>query len=256
MKNLKEILKPFYYRIMSYLNGFYKEEPIFIVGCPHSGTTLLLRIFATHKDVYAVNYESHAFGKGRKGLNLMRSWLEERKKRRKSKILEKTPRHLNYVHKIFALFPKARIIVMLRDGRDVTVSLRKRFGDSTEGLERWVNDNQKVLEFKNSTKIKYLKLEDLVIDSEEEIRKVCNFSGLIFYDELLNYHNKEFDYYKGVQTNGKKHNKINLKRRKEQINTPILKNTSKWEQEATKEELNLFNDHATFGVLMRDLGYK
>lgn len=40
--------------------------------------------------------------------------------------VEKTPRHINYLDLIFRLDPAARVVLVVRDGRDVAASLKDR----------------------------------------------------------------------------------------------------------------------------------
>ncbi len=58
-------------------------------------------------------------------------------------LVEKTPAHVLHVDELFMAFPEARVVVVLRDGRDVCVSMALRnqqrpvFPTTTEGRIRW-----------------------------------------------------------------------------------------------------------------------
>jgi hypothetical protein len=46
-----------------------------------------------------------------------------------------------YIKEMFVYTVKPKIIVVIRDGRDVAASLKKRFGNIEHGINRWITDN-------------------------------------------------------------------------------------------------------------------
>jgi len=129
-----------------------KSDPIFVVGAARSGTTWVYDIFASHPEV-AGAYETWLFtpenGLGalfgsahwpprRSGLSrvLSRESLLAETRRFASQVLthvleeqhrflvEKSPSHLYQMNLIHEIYPKARFVHVLRDGRDVAVSVR------------------------------------------------------------------------------------------------------------------------------------
>ena len=232
------------------------DEPIFIVGCGHSGTTLLLRILANHNDLYAVNYESKALQGNYPKVSKILEWKKQTRALGKSRWVEKTPKHIQYIGRIFKIFPKAKVIVMQRDGRDVTVSIRKRFGDSQMGVGRWIDDNNASLNFKKDPRVCFIHLEDLTEKPESIIKTICQHVGLSYYPELLDYNNSTFKFDNQEPTKtSKRDGKDHIKNRVWQVNQPIFKNTSKWKTEANEEELNIFKTNVEFQELMRKLDY-
>lgn len=177
-----------------YTNNFNDYEPIFIVGCGHSGTTVLLRIIANHKDVYGVPYESKAFQGNYPKMSKVLEWNKKVKEEKKLRWVEKTPKHIQYIDRILKIFPKAKVVVIQRDGRDVTVSIRKRFGDSQMAMDRWIEDNKASLQFSSDPRVSFIRLEDLTAQPEETVKKVCKDINLSYYPELLNYQNSEFKF--------------------------------------------------------------
>jgi hypothetical protein len=247
-------LKESYYRLNANLKN---HHPIFIVGCGHSGTTLLLRILANHDKVFGIPYESKAFQGNYPKISKVIEWNKELIANQKERWVEKTPKHIQYIDRIFSIFPKAKVIVMLRDGRDVTVSIRKRFGDSKLAAQRWIEDNKAGLKFEDDSRVTFLKLEDLTEDPQSAIRKICRHINLEYNDELLNYQNSEFQFNnqrpeKTTKLKGEDHSK----NRVWQVNQPIFKSTSKWKNEATLEENKIFQENKDFIRLMEYLGYK
>jgi hypothetical protein len=252
---LKKVIRPIYWKIFEKLNNFQKQEPFFIVGCGHSGTTLLLRILSEHQEVYGVDFESDAFNTGVTRFELFKKWEQKRKEMGKSHWAEKTPRHIIYLDKLFDLFPKAKVIMMQRDGRDVAISMKKRFGDITTGMERWVNENNKGLKFEDDERVLVLKLEDFVADPENNLKIVCKHLGITYSSSLMNYHKKDFSYQnEGVKkTDGAGDNhQLN---RNWQVNQPIFKNTNRWRKEASPSELAIFKENKEFQKLLKKLDY-
>ncbi|PSO85475.1 MAG: hypothetical protein BRC45_04015 [Cyanobacteria bacterium QS_5_48_63] len=87
-----------------------------------------------------------------------RSCLEANKKR----WAEKTPRHILHLPKIFFCYPNCRVIIMLRDGRDVAFSIKDRTGNVEQGISRWVNDNLAGFPYWDDTRVKVIKYKNLV----------------------------------------------------------------------------------------------
>ena len=53
----------------------------------------------------------------------------------------KTPRHIYFLDQIFDYFPGAKVIYITRNGKAVTASMKKRYGNFYTGMERWIKDN-------------------------------------------------------------------------------------------------------------------
>ncbi len=88
--------------------------------------------------------------------------------------------------------PEARFIHLIRDGRDVALSILKQsFGPETieAAAERW---RSRVL--RGRSQQDYLgyymevKFEDLVLDTEGQLRRICEFIELDFDPAMLGYH--------------------------------------------------------------------
>lgn len=127
--------------------------------------------------------------------------------------LEKTPGHIRHLSMIREAFPKAPILHIVRDGRDVAHSLMKvRWGSRIywKNLLKWKNDVSQarcwLKKDANSISIRY---EDLVKDPGLTIAKVCDFINLDFFTEIL-------------QPNGSEHTLIERgSSHKEEVKHPI-----------------------------------
>lgn len=105
---------------------------------------------------------------------------------------DKTPGYVKRMREIQEYLPEARFIHLIRDGRDVALSILKQsFGPETieAAAERW---RGRVL--RGRAQQPYLgyymevKFEDLVLDTEGQLRRICEFIELDFHPDMLGYH--------------------------------------------------------------------
>lgn len=126
------------------------EKPIFVLGAPRSGTTWLGKVLAQHPDIAHWGEINNVWIWGNTNrpddvlteneLNpriqkyIIKKFANYLKKYGKSRICDKTPRNSLRISFIHAVFPDAKIIMMLRDGRSVISSTKKKLKYS-EGLK-------------------------------------------------------------------------------------------------------------------------
>ena len=107
---------------------------------------------------------------------------------------DKTPGYLRYMRRIEWVLPEARFIHLIRDGRDVALSvLPMNWGPEsiTEAAELWVE--RVTLARENGATVGHymeVKYEDLVSDTEGELRRVCTFLDLPWDAAMLDYHER------------------------------------------------------------------
>lgn len=93
--------------------------------------------------------------------------------------------------KMAALFPKAKIIHLVRDPRDVARSSIDMgwAGNSYFGIEHWIN-TEEGWDMANVSEDRVLKVrfEDLMADLEPELTRICRFLGLEFDLAMLTYY--------------------------------------------------------------------
>jgi len=162
---------------------------------------------------------------------------------------DKTPYNTLYINWIYKLYPKAKYVHLLRDGRDAINSLLKLgwYTNINDACWRWetsVRMAQKLkakLEEDSFLEIKY---EHLVREPQKEIKRLCTFLRIQFSPEMLN----------PQQTAGKI--------MKNTIATPQHKNILKpinssrignWEQELDASQKALIHRH--IGKTLRRLKY-
>jgi hypothetical protein len=107
---------------------------------------------------------------------------------------DKTPGYVKRMREIQEYLPEARFIHLIRDGRDVALSILKQsFGPETieAAADRW---RGRVL--RGRAQQPYLgyymevRFEDLVLDTEGQLRRICEFIELDFDPAMLGYHER------------------------------------------------------------------
>lgn len=124
---------------------------VFIVGSPRSGTTLLQNLLNHHHQI-AQWYEPYYLWENffpvpdhdiwdrnhltKNMKNRIRNEFKRyRKKSGKPVIVDKTPTHSFNMDIIFTIFPEAKFIHILRDGRDVTCSINREWRKRSEMVQ-------------------------------------------------------------------------------------------------------------------------
>lgn len=101
---------------------------------------------------------------------------------------EKTPQYIQHIPLLHDLFPQAKFVHVIRDGRDSAASINRRFRRTPEySIFRWKNV---VLEGRRAAKClpdKYLEVryEDVTTDPEYWMRRICDFIDLPFSENVL-----------------------------------------------------------------------
>lgn len=275
------------------------NPPVFIVGAPRSGTTLLQYMLKSHPEISLPTGESHffipfyqrrsEFGnlKNKDNLKALLDEIYQAKKhffdddfhgiRFDSEILadrlhamevstvqdtisalfqlnaqaegkkywgEKTPYYILHLSTIMEMFPDARIVHIVRDGRDCALSMLERRWDLRifniyHAAYIWNKYVTSGLEFgKRNPNIYFeLKYESLLTTPQEVFRELCHFLNIEYSDSL-----------------------INFKKSSETGKTPLLtqplqsNNTHKWKSKFNKKQIKLFE--AIAGTTLSACGYE
>ncbi|SDJ34583.1 sulfotransferase [Billgrantia gudaonensis] len=233
---------------------------VFVVGCGHSGTTLISSILSNHPDIYCLPYESEAFINGNSYsiiLDYAYKEIYDSVGAEPKVVVEKTPRHIHEFDRISRLFPKARFIVPVRDGRDVAYSINKRIGSLREGISRWVRDNYEVSRIKDSSNVFFYRHEDLVDAPDKTMEEMLRFIGVEYVPELANAKREN----KWRANNHKDRRGLSdslIKKRNNQIRSKLYRNTGEWREGLSPVDISFlegaFNKGEAFD-LMREFGY-
>ena len=191
--------------------GPLSERPIFIVGMPRSGSTLVEQILAGHPLVHSAG-ELGAFDRALQGLKvpatsppdqirakigeLGERYLGEIEALKGEHVTDKMPFNFRYLGLIHLALPNARIIALKRDALDVCFSNFATFflnslpfshdlGELARyyrGFERLLKHWQTIIPSNRLLTIEY---EDIVDDIEGSVRKLLDFCGLPWDSDCL-----------------------------------------------------------------------
>lgn len=107
---------------------------------------------------------------------------------------DKTPGYVTEVPRLHTVFPEARFLHVIRDGRDVCLSLKRTgwHGESTWGIARYWADavSSACRAGRSLPGDQYMEIsyERLVQDTENVLREVCEFLGVGFQRGMLDFH--------------------------------------------------------------------
>lgn len=232
------------------------SAPVFIVGCGHSGTSILLTILGAHSRIHAVPYESRVaiINKKSKFHRKLKEFDKQAVVARKRRWVEKTPRHILHIGKILKWQPNAKIILIIKDGRDVAYSIQKRTDSLEGGIKRWVEDNLAGKKYWGDPNVHVMKYEDLITDFETTITGVLSFLNEEYECEMKDYHTKPRKWYSDVISKpetvheGKNHEQY----RNWQINQPLFDGRGRWKEMSADE---LFFINSIGGSMLAELDY-
>lgn len=202
-----------------------EKAPIFIVGCPRSGTTLLrvmldshpniccgpethliknLKTFKESINIYWKMLEPYGISQNvlaKKLSEIFRIFPENYMKiKKKQRWAEKTPDNIFYMDFIDELFQSCQFINIIRDGRDVVCSYRERWGRIRFliAIRDWNRSIELTERYHTKfSKDRYLEVryEELVLNPEQETKRIMDFLGEDWTPDLLEHHSKKHDFW-------------------------------------------------------------
>lgn len=200
-------------------SSILSELPVFIVGMPRSGTSLLEQILSCHSKVYAQG-ETSDIGKLVEGIPYfpdgVRSLIPEKldalagaylaRLREMSptttaRVTDKMPENYKHLGFISQIFPRARILHCRRDPRDVCLSnFFTKFATGhthTYNLESmaqvYLAYQDLMAHWKTVLPLPILDVhyEKLVDDARTEVERILSFCGLEWEDACLDFHKSQ-----------------------------------------------------------------
>lgn len=197
-------------------------RPVFIVGMPRSGTTLLEQILASHPAVYgagelqAVEEIARSLfpGDGYRsaypaGLDRIDSGLLERAASRHlqqldamggkaERVVDKCPHNFIHLGLIERLFPRAHVIHIVRDPVDTCLSIffqvftpLHAYACDLRKLGRYHVTYSRLMDYWKQVidlPVLDIRYEQLVAEPEQVIRRLVEFCGLDWDDRCLSFH--------------------------------------------------------------------
>lgn len=215
----------------------------------------MLAILGNHSHIHAVPTETSAFYHSYEWRHRrFQAWNRTTVRNGKSRWAEKTPKHIRRIPAILKLYPRAQIVLMVRDGRDVACSMMARFGDMQKGIRLWVSDNRAGLPFWTHSRVHVLKYEDLVRKTERSLRALFAFLQEPYESDVTRIEDTAKQWYsrqlsKPPSEYGDNHRHY----RNWQINQPLFDGSGRWLREMDETARNLFKRIA--GPMLITLGY-
>ena len=213
-KNIKK------WKTVKYPNNNF--NPIFLVGFPRSGTTLLEAILASHPKIKTIDEKPMVSKMLEKIKNnklnslekisnseikfLQNQYLADLKKhvvfKNESNLyIDKLPLNLINVGEIVRIFPKSKFILAIRHPLDCVLSCFMQNFNLNDAMSNFLNieDAAKLYlqtmglwhQYTSVLNIKHIeiKYEDLINNLESNIKEIIKFLNLDWDDSLLNYRN-------------------------------------------------------------------
>jgi hypothetical protein len=100
---------------------------------------------------------------------------------------DKSPSYIRNIELLKKIFPEARIIHIVRDVRDYSLSIRNAWGKSMlRAAQRWSEDtmcaHNIIINCNNCLEVKY---EDLLKDTVNQLRTICCFLKIEYQEDML-----------------------------------------------------------------------
>ena len=169
----------------------------------------------------------------------------------KSRYADKTPNYVSDIPFLARLFPEAKFIHIVRDGRDVALSHLSisKWGPGTveDAASEWrrrVEAGRRAGERLGPGRYLEVRYEDLVRDPESALKPVCDFIGLDFDAEMLWYFEK-VESILGADYPLAHHQSVAL---------PPTSNLRDWRSQMPRGQVARFE--ALAGSTLREMGYE
>ena len=178
---------------------------------------------------------------------------------------EKTPRYVGKMRQIQAALPEARFVHVVRDGRDVALSVLDRTVRDLSAVDvgkRWKRKIQKARDaapkLDHYIEVRY---EDLILDTEPTMRRICEFIELGWDDAVLDYHERSSDRLEEMKRAlpaDDRSAELDVDRRMAThamtTKPPDADRVSRWKREMSDSDRLRFEEVA--GEMLTDLGYE
>ena len=249
---------------INFKSGFNSKDPIFILGLPRAGSTLLEQILSSHSKIEGTQELGNIMTIGRRIRtsnnsedyleNLLtldkekialhgKSYIDETQWAREEKcfFIDKMPNNFPHIGLIKMILPNAKIIDARRNPMDGCFSCFKQyfakgqhFTYDLDDIARYYNDYVRIMDFWNSYfpgSIHTVMYEDVINDPENQVRSMIEFLDLEFEESCLSFYKSS----RPVKTASS-----------EQVRQPIYKSAMNyWKnfEEDLTELINHFPEH-------------
>ena len=202
-------------------NSFDKSKPIFIIGLPRSGSTLIESLITQSSnninsfgelhainmsifdciapDIYSKNFKLENFNLII-NKTLFKKSLQERYGDLENKnFIDKSLENFLNIEIILEFFPNARFLHTYRNFNDAIISIYQKmmpdlsWSHSIEGIINYANNYKNIINYfkkKYPNNILDVNLEELSTNQEIETKKIFNFCELNWNKEIFNFNKK------------------------------------------------------------------
>ena len=204
------------------VNNIYKEtKPIFIVGLPRSGSTLIESLIVQSQNnvhsfgelhtinmsifdsiapqIYSKNFEIENFEFIINKETFHKSLLERYGDIKQKMFLDKSLENFLNIKIILEFFPNAKFLHTFRNFNDSIIAIYQKmmpdisWSHSIKKIINYANNYQFIIEFfkkQYPNRILDVNLEKISIDKISETKKIFNFCELEWSDDIFNYNKK------------------------------------------------------------------
>lgn len=219
---------------------------ILVTGYHHSGTSILRKIIGNHKDIADI-------------------WLEVNKnqilynKYPEKFVVMKAPNLNRFILAACRNLENLKVIAILRDPRDCFVSLNQRHSGHysfAEIKQTWIECVKYCLDISTWPHGRLVRYEDLFKNNYEEIKKIIEFIGLDYYEEIITKNTeRKAPICRGGVPDKEPPRTQQPFFRSYQINQPFKQHSGRYLKHLSKKKLDLFNDPEIKKYMLR-LGYE
>lgn len=197
-------------------------DPFFLIGSERSGTTLLRLMIDSHPNIacnleseYLVSQITHptqfppikkyrdwlsrdrvfqhsnfTINPNLDYLDLVNDFIRQKKERDNASIVGATV-HYNFI-RLPRIWPNAKYIYLLRDGRDVSRSVMRMgwAGNLYTAADVWLKAEHEWEQMRptlNANQYIELRYEELILHPERELTRICDFLGYSFTQKMFDY---------------------------------------------------------------------
>jgi len=200
---------------------FDKSKPIFIVGLPRSGSTLIeslitqssnnvnsfgelhainMSIFdSIATDIYSKNFKLENFNLIINRTTFKNSLQERYEDLENKNFIDKSLENFLNIEIILEFFPNAKILHSFRNFNDAIISIYQKmmpdlsWSHTIEGIINYANNYKNIINYfkkKYPNNILDVNLEELSTNKETETKKIFNFCELNWNKEIFNFNKK------------------------------------------------------------------
>lgn len=224
--------------VLEYLNLYshfpkLKTQFIFVVGCSNSGTTLLTTILGRNSAILALGDESYIFGQDKIYIkSSLKQWDIISRQFQKEIFVEKTPKHVYEIDRIFKIVPNAKILFIVRNPEDTIASQVTRGVEFSYALKKYISANNEGFRYANNRRVYTCRFEELVKNSNNEIDRICKFLEIKFEKKMLSSTTSVFHIWSQTDQNNKK-------KRSKEVTKNITDKTGKGKVILSPEQIDL-----------------